>query len=163
MENTLDTMPEQETLAPVSETVEQSTQEEPTTPATPQDQLTALVNRRMGEFNVKISHADLKYVKNAIHQKIEWKGPNEAYLVIMTVLTLDNALQVMDPKQMEPIQIALPASTIESLNFFLTKITGKGIDSAQKLFSISMMFRPAMEAIRKIDEEIKVLEAEVKN
>lgn len=162
MENTLDTVPEQEVLAPVSETVEQPTQEEPT-PATPQEQLDALIRRRMGEFSVKINHADLKYVKNTIHQKIEWKGPNEAYLVIMAVLTIDNVLQEMDPKKTEQVQIALPSSTIESLNFFLTKVTGKGIDSAQKLFSISMMFRPAMEAIRKIDEEIKVLEAELKN
>ena len=163
MENTLDTAPEQEVLAPVSETVEQATEETSTSPATPQEQLDALINRRMGEFSVKISHVDLKYVKNAINQKIEWKGPNEAYLVIMTILTIDNVLQEMDPKKTEQVQISLPSSTIESLNFFLTKVTGKGMESAQKLFSISMMFRPAMEAIRKIDEEIKVLEAELKN
>lgn len=163
MENTLDLAPDQEVLAPVSETVEQPTEETSTSPATPQEQLDALINRRMGEFSVKINHVDLKYVKNAINQKIEWKGPNEAYLVIMTLLTIDNVLQEMDPKKTEQIQISLPSSTIESLNFFLTKVTGKGMESAQKLFSISMMFRPAMEAIRKIDEEIKVLEAELKN
>ena len=130
-------------------------------PVTPQDQLNQLINRRTGEFEVRINHADLKFLKNTINQKVEWKGPNEAYLIIMSVLTLDNTLQAMDPKDSTPIKIQLPASTIESINFFLTKISGKGIESAQRLFSVSMMFRQSMEAIRKIDEEINLLKAEL--
>lgn len=132
-----------------------------TVPLTPQEQLTQLINRRTGEFEVRINHADLKFLKNTINQKVEWKGPNEAYLVIMSVLTMDNTLQAMDPKEATPVKIKLPASTIESINFFLTKIGGKGIDSAQRVFSVSMMFRQSMEAIRKIDEEINLLKSEL--
>ena len=64
---------------------------------------------------------------------------------------------------MEPTLIKLPASTIESINFFLTKISGKGIESAQKLFSISMMFRQSMEVIKKMDQEIEQLKNEMKS
>jgi len=143
-----------------AEPVELAVAAEETQP-TQMDPLSELINRRMGEFDVKINHADLKYIKNSINSKIEWKGANEAYLVIMSILTIDNALEAMDPKKMEPTVIKLPASTIESINFFLSKITGKGIESAQRLFSISMMFRQPVEVLRKLDEEISVLKKEV--
>jgi hypothetical protein len=67
----------------------------------------------------------------------------------------------MDPKSVEAIQIHLPSSTIETINFFLNRITGKGLDSAQKLFSISMMLRQPIEALKKLDNEIETLRAEV--
>lgn len=148
MEDTLNTTDAVDTV---------STEVEMQEPQAPLDPLSELINRRMGEFDVRINHADLKYVKNSINSKVEWKGPNEAYLVIMSILTIDNALESMDPKKMEPTIIKLPASTIESINFFLTKITGKGIESAQKLFSISMMFRQSMEALKKMDQQIEQL------
>jgi hypothetical protein len=153
----------EETLNTAEPTEMVAAAEEQPTPEVQQDPLSALINRRMGEFDVKINHADLKYVKNSINSKVEWKGPNEAYLVIMSILTIDNALDVLDPKKMEPTLIKLPASTIESINFFLTKISGKGIESAQKLFSISMMFRQSMEVIKKMDQEIEQLKNEMKS
>jgi hypothetical protein len=131
------------------------------TPLTPTDHLAALTSRRNGEFELKMSHADVKAIKNAINQKIEWKGPNEAYLVIMTVLTLDSVLEGMNPKEALPVSVRVPAATIESINFFLTKITGKGLDSAQRLFSTAMQLRQAVEAIRILDEEIKTLKSEL--
>jgi hypothetical protein len=148
MEETLNTTETAETV---------STEVEMQEPQAPLDPLSELINRRMGEFDVRINHADLKYVKNSINSKVEWKGPNEAYLVIMSILTIDNALEALDPKKMEPTIIKLPASTIESINFFLNKITGKGIEPAQKLFSISMMFRQSMEALKKMDQQIEQL------
>lgn len=142
-----------------TESIVESTQ--PETVLTPKDQLNALINRRMGEFEVRTNRSTLKYLKNSLQQKIEWKGPNEAYLIIMALLSLDNVISDLDPKDDTPTIIKLPSSTIESINFFLTKITGTGIDSAQKLFSVSMMLRPTMEALRKLDEEIEVLKSEV--
>jgi hypothetical protein len=156
----------EETLNPTVDTVvEESnsqTEEKADTPMTPQEQLNALINRRMGQFDVKINYADLKYIKNSINSKVEWKGPNEAYLVVMALLTLDAALESMDPKKAEAEQIKLPASTIETINFFFTRITGKGIESAQKLFSITMQLRQPVETIKKLDQEIEVLQSELK-
>jgi hypothetical protein len=156
MEETLNTTETIEMTADVA------VNEEAQAPQTPQEQLSALVNRRMGEFDVRINYTDLKYVKNSINSKVEWKGPNEAYLVIMSILTIDNVLEALDPKKMEPTIIKMPASTIESINFFLNKTSGKGIEPAQKLFSISMMFRQSMETLKKLDQEIELLQAEIK-
>lgn len=147
------------------ETIDVVNETEPTNPApmTPEEQLTALAQRRTGVFPVKINYDSLKFLRNKLHQKVEWKGPNEAYLMIMSILTIDNALEGLDPKSSESTQVQLPASTIESVNYFLNRVTGTGLDSAQKLFSLSMMFRPAVEAMKKIDEEISTLEKELKN
>jgi len=127
----------------------------------PKDQLNDLIARRMGSFEVKINYADLKHLRNLVHQKLEWKGPNEAYLTIIALLTMDNALSGMDSKSSEQIKISLPSSVIESINFFLNKITGKGLDSAQRIFSLAMLFRPAIEAIKTLDNEIEHLKSEV--
>lgn len=161
MEETTVTQSESNVEVEATQAPQEELLTEPQAPATPEEQLNALINRRMGEFSVKISYPDLKYIKNTIQQKVEWKGPNEAYLVIISLLTIDNALQAMDPKSVEAIQIHLPSSTIESINFFLNRITGKGLDSAQKLFSISMMLRQPIEALKKLDNEIETLRAEV--
>lgn len=154
----------EETTVPQEEAAVEATtvSKEDTSPVTsPEDQLNALINRRMGEFEVKINYADLKYLKNTLNQKVEWKGPNEAYLTIISVLTLDNLLQSMDPKEVSPIKINMPASTIESVNFFLSRITGKGIEAAQRLFSLSMILRQPIAALKKIDEEIEALRKEL--
>ena len=155
MEETQNTIVEETTSTDqeISETTNEA-------PSTPQSQLNALLESRMGQFSVMAGVADLKYIKNAISQKVEFTGPNEAYLTIMAILSLENAIQDIEPKETSKVKVSLPASTIESINFFFSKISGKGLESAQRLFSVSMMFRPAMEAIRKLDEEIKVLKSE---
>lgn len=154
----------EETLTTPESTVvsEDSNRVEKTEPQTPQEQLNELVNRRMGQFDVRINYTDLKYIKNSINSKVEWKGPNEAYLIVMALLTIDAALESMDPKKAEAVQIKLPASTIESINYFLTKISGKGIESAQKIFSISMILRQPVETLKKLDQEIELLQSEIK-
>lgn len=123
-----------------------------------EDQRTELLSKRTaGRFAVNIRREDLKHLKNLIQNKIEWKGPNEAYLLIITTLTLAECLDSMDPKSSEAETIHLPATVIESINLLLNKVTGKGIDSAQKIFSFAMMLRPASEEIKKLDQELTLL------
>lgn len=147
------------TQTDVIETQESESSQEPQTPV---DVLNSLITARTGSFDLRIKYTDLKYIKNLMQSKIEWKGSNEAYLTIMTILTLSNALEQMDPKSTEAVQIKLPASTFEALNYFLNKVSGIGIDGAQKLFSATMILRPTLEALKKLDDEIEALKAELK-
>ncbi len=150
-----------ETLEP---TVTQENLPETDNSVAEKDPLGELISKRMGAFEIKITPADLKYIRNSMQSKIEWKGPNEAYLVIMAILTLNNALEGMDTSKTginAPVAIKLPSSTIESVSFFLNRITGTGLDSAQRLFGISMILRPSVEAIRKLDEEIEHLQKQL--
>lgn len=154
-------------VAELTETLEpQADQHEPAaepdqTPQTPEQVLSSLMNARTGQFDLKIKYADLKYLKNTMQAKVEWTGPNEAYLVIMTILTLSNALESLDPKSNDSAIVKLPASTFETLNYFLNKISGTGLDGAQKLFSATMILRPTLEAIKKLDKEIELLKNEL--
>jgi hypothetical protein len=129
---------------------------------TPQEQLEELIKTRTGEFEIQISYKDLKYIKNTLTQKLEWTGSNEAYLLIITQLAIDACLEDMDPRnELARVKTQLPSSAIETINYFFSKVTGKGIDSAQKLFAAAMQIRPALEAMKKLDEAIQSLREEI--
>jgi len=131
----------------------------------PQAELSELdkaVQARMGHFAINISPADLKYIKNLLNNKIEWKGPNEAYLMLMALLSISSELKERDSSSNERVQVQLPSTTLESINFFLNRVTGKGEESAHRLFAVSMLLRPAMEEIKKLDEIIEKLQSEEK-
>ena len=131
----------------------------------PQAELSELdkaVQARMGHFTINISPADLKYIKNLLNNKIEWKGPNEAYLMLMAILSISSELKERDSSSNERLQVQLPSTTLESINFFLNRVTGKGEESAHRLFAVSMLLRPAMEEIKKLDELIEKLQSEEK-
>jgi hypothetical protein len=139
---------------------ESETIENPTEPQSELSELDAMIQRRMGNFEVSISPADLKYIKNLLNNKVEWKGPNEAYLMLMSLLSLSSELKEVDDRSTERITLSLPSTTLESINFFIGRITGKGEESAHRLFAVSMLLRPAMEQIRVLDETIEKLKSE---
>ena len=125
-------------------------------------ELDMAIQARMGQFAITISPADLRYIKNLLNNKIEWKGPNEAYLMLMALLSISSELKERDSSSAERVQIQLPSTTLESINFFLTRVTGKGEETAHRLFAVSMLLRPAMEEIKKLDELIEKLQSEEK-
>lgn len=125
-------------------------------------ELDAAIQARMGHFPIEISPADLKYIKNLLNNKIEWKGPNEAYLMLMSLLSISSELKERDSQSNERVSIQLPSTTLESINFFLNRVIGKGEESAHRLFAVSMLLRPAMEQIKKLDEVIEKLQSEEK-
>jgi hypothetical protein len=97
-----------------------------------------------------------------LNNKIEWKGPNEAYLMLMALLSISSELKERDSSSNERLQVQLPSTTLESINFFLNRVTGKGEESAHRLFAVSMLLRPSMEEIKKLDETIEKLQSEEK-
>jgi hypothetical protein len=157
------TIEEQEVLIEdVQSELVQESEETDQSPEVDLSELDKAVQARMGHFTINISPVDLKYIKNLLNNKIEWKGPNEAYLMLMAVLSISAELKDRDTSSVERTQIQLPSTTLESINFFLNRVTGKGEESAHKLFAISMLLRPAMEEIKKLDETIEKLQSEEK-
>jgi hypothetical protein len=125
-------------------------------------ELDSAIQARMGHFQINISPADLKYIKNLLNNKIEWTGANEAYLMLMALLSISSELKEVDSSSNNRIRVSLPSTTLESINFFLNRVTGKGEESAHRLFAVSMLLRPAMEEIKKLDELIEKLQSEEK-
>ena len=157
-EETTTPIEEQEVLTAIQD--ETTSTEENTTPEL--SELDSAIQRRMGSFDLNISPSDLKYIKNLLNNKVEWKGPNEAYLILMSLVSLSSELKESDDRSTERKRISLPSTTLESINFFLSKITGKGEESAHRLFAVSMLLRPAMEEIKQLDETIERLQSEKK-
>jgi len=151
------TEPTQEVNPQITDAV---TQEEPQRPMTDAEMLEVLINLRTGNFNVTADLSELKYLKNSLNSRIEWKGPNEAYLAIISNLSLAQAISEVAPKT-GTVTVSLPSSVIESLNFFLTKVSGTGLDAAQKLFSAAMVLRQQIEEIKQLDEQIKLLQSKI--
>ena len=166
---------------PVTETAEvtESTESQPesSTESTDQEQsepdfnsmsasekFSYLGSRRMCNFKVTMTREDLKFIKNTLTGKVEWKGPNEAYLLIISFISIDGVLQHLDQKNAkQPVEFELSSAAIESISHFLTRVTGKGVESAQRLFAISMLLRPAMEKIRSLDTQIEQVKSELKS
>lgn len=160
MENTENTV-EQEVIKTEEPTAEVEAPQEQA-PQTKEEQLNTLISKRMGAFDVQISYADLKYIRNSLNGKVEWSGPNEAYLVVISILSLDSLLKDLDQKKPnEPVKLPINSSVIESIHYFLKKVKGTGLDSAQRLFGITMLFRQQLEQIKKLDSEIQLLQNEL--
>ena len=116
--------------------------------------LEELKSERAGSFDVNVTYSELKYVRNTLN-KVEWTGQNEAYLLLITLAALNDALSTLDQSSIAKSKVSLPAASIESINFFLSRVSGKGPDHAQKLFSSAMVFRPALEKMKELDLKIK--------
>lgn len=122
---------------------------------TPKEKLKELSTQRMGKFKVSLSVADAKYIRNLLDRS-EWKGPQQAYLLVISKLEMSQICQEL--KELDPNlshSVDLSSAAIESISFFMNGSTGKGENSAQRLFAASMLLRPAIGEINKIDTQIE--------
>lgn len=141
------------------DTAEDTKSVDNTAKLSPEDQLSELQKKRMGSFEVEMSHADATYFRNVL-QKSEWKGPQQAYLLVIAKAELDNVvISLGQGSKDQRHKVELSSAVIESLNFFLNNKIGKGVDSANKLFYASMVLRPSMIEISGIDNKIKEIQA----
>ena len=107
-------------------------------PDSPEGKLEPLHVSRMGNFKIQAAFSEIKYFRNMLN-KVEWTGSNEAYLVALSSASLDSTLSMLDSKNLNRLEVELPSAVIEALNYFMSKVTGKGRDSANKLFSSTMV------------------------
>lgn len=114
-----------------------------------------LKTKRMGSFKVGISHGDAVYYRNIL-DKSEYVGPQQAYLLVVAKSEMSQICNILKEKDKNSRwEVGITSATIESLGFFMNKYVGKGSDSATKLFTASMLLRPVMAEINKIDEILK--------
>ena len=113
-----------------------------------------LRKKRMGTFKVGISYGDAVYYRNLLN-KSDFTGPQQAYLLVVAKTELSQICEALKEKDKNTrYDVDLTSATIESIGFFMNRYVGKGSDSAMKLFTSSMLLRPIMGEINKIDEII---------
>jgi hypothetical protein len=146
---------EEVTNETVENTVEETVAEEPQRELTPEEQIYEdLKVKRMGKFVVGMGHGDATYFRNLL-DKSEYKGPQQAYLLIVAKAELSQVCEGLKGNdKTQRYEVELTSACIESVGFFMNNFTGKGSDSATKLFTASMLLRPAMGEINRLDEEL---------
>ena len=85
----------------------------------PAEKLAKLQADRMGNFKVTISYDDATYLRNLL-EKSEYKGPQQAYLLIISKLEMSQVcetLKGMDREMRHTVEIS--AAAIESMSFFI--------------------------------------------
>ena len=132
--------------------------ESPAAEASTEDKLKELQSKRMGTFKVDLSYLDAKYLRNMLDKTV-YKGPQQAYLLIISKLEMAQVCEVLknEGAKENRLPVDLTSATIESISFFMNQKEGTGADSAQRLFAASMVLRPAIEQINKLDQEISNL------
>lgn len=121
-----------------------------------------LISERMGKFGINLSIKDVVYFRNLLN-KSEFSGSREAYLLLVATAEITSVIDFLkNSKNENTVTIELTAATIESLNYFIEKKTGTGFDSAQKLFSASMILRQAVIKLRELDEKLQTIKKDQK-
>jgi hypothetical protein len=126
--------------------------------------LESLINKRLNShYPIVFKPTDLKYLKNLISEKFEWEGPDQAYLLLISDLYLDQLVKSSDLKKDEATKYEFSSQVLESINFILKRIKGTGKYSANRLFSISMILRKVINEINLLDSEIAELRKKLEN
>ena len=142
----------QETTSPAQSNLNEETKE-----LTPEEKLSELQARRMGTFKVELTHSDATYFRNTLDKSV-YRGPQQAYLLIISKLEISQVCEFLKSENKESRHsVDITAATIESVSYFLNNREGTGADSAQKLFAASMVLRPAIGEINRLDSEIEEL------
>jgi len=149
-------LPEQEVAETSNET---QSDEQSTLVEDPKSELEKLIELRTGLFDLNLEIEDLKWLKNTCNSKFEFKGPNEAFMLINAYLGLDAAIQnATATKNKKATAIKLSAATIEALAVLVNRYSGAGIAAAQKIFRVAVAFQQPISIMRELDSQIKAIE-----
>jgi len=142
--------------APVEVKTEEQPKEEKE--LTPEETLEKLKDfRKNGSISLEVNYSDFKKIRNTFKNDIPWEGPNQAYLLTILMLGLEAGLSMMDPKSDKSQKVPLKNDSIESIAFFLNKVTGKNSHSAQNSLGMFFALQQAITQLKQIDQEIASL------
>jgi len=148
-----------------------STQEEITNETAPEveekevsleEQLKQLVDfRRNGNVTFEMTYDQFKRLRNVFKNDIPWKGPNQAYLLSVLMLNLEQTLSTLDPKDSEVKKISVRNDSVEAMSVFLNSIEGKSSHSAQLSLGMFLTIQQGISQLQSIDTQIKQLEEQL--
>lgn len=114
--------------------------------------------RKNGNVTLDITYSAFKYIRNTFKNKIKWIGPNQAYLLCVLNMNMEQALSTMDTKSTEAQKVALRNDSIEAISVFINDISGDNYHSAQNNLSMFLQIQNAISQLQSIDKQISDLE-----
>lgn len=145
-------------------TTEDSTQDAdvPEEEVSPEDRLEQLKHfRKNGSISISITPSDFKFVRNSFRDKIEWKGPNEAYLLNILNMGLNAAMSQFEDKNPKEQNIQISNSSIEIMNRLQHRIIGKNSHTALTYMGLFGLVNNCAGQLGAIDDEVNKLKAEL--
>ena len=127
-----------------------------------EEQLKQLLDfRRNGNVTFEMTYDQFKRLRNVFKNDIPWKGPNQAYLLSVLMLNLEQTLSTLDPKDNEVKKIGLRNDSVEAMSVFLNSIEGKSSHSAQLSLGMFLTIQQGIAQLQSIDAQIKQLEEQL--
>lgn len=128
----------------------------------PEERLEQLKHfRKNGHVAIKITPADFKFIRNSFRDKVEWQGPNEAYLLNILNMGLNAASAQFAEKNKEEQDIQISNSSIEIMNRLQHRIGGKNSHSALTHMGLFGLVNNCASQLGAIDNEINKLKVEL--
>lgn len=121
-------------------------------------ELEKLTQKRTGFWQLNLQEPDVKWIKNACNKNFEFNGPNEAFMLMSCFLGFSAAHARMNPgSEAENHPCVVQASAVEACAYFMNRVTGNNVESAQRVFRIAMALNPIIMEMRKLDDQIQAL------
>jgi len=156
--------PVEETLNSETNNNDNIVEEAPEKEVSPEEQLEQLKQfRKNGSVTLEMTHSQFKKMRNVFKNDISWKGPNQAYLLSILMLNLEQALSSMDPKEENEQRVALRNDSIEAMSVFVNSIEGKSSHSATLSLGMFLSIQQAISQLQSVDSQIKSLEDSLKS
>lgn len=130
----------------------------------PEERLQQLKHfRTNGGISINVSYNDFKFIVNTFRDKVEWKGPNEAYLLMILNMGLNNAMAQFEEKKSktEEQMIQISNSSIEFMNRFQHRISGKNSHAAGNYMGLFGVVSHCTSQLESVDKEIESLKDEL--
>jgi hypothetical protein len=152
-----------EEVSTITDDEKQVSSDAPEEEITDEEKLKQLLEfRKNGNVSLDITYSSFKTIRNLFKNKISWKGPNQAYLLCVLMMNLEQALAGMDVKSTEPQKVALRNDSIEAISVFMNQIEGNNSMSAQNNLSMFLTIQQAIGQLQSIDNQITSLEEKLK-
>lgn len=155
----------QDDSAPTSENSSDIVKEEPKEEVKELTLLETLQDRlNNGKFVCEMSFKTLKHIRSFLLSKAVYKGHQEAIYLAGAMFAIESTIAVQGSvslKETEQIRgFQLPASTIQIINYFLSKIEGTGYNSVETYLAMVAPIGNTMKKIGEIQTQIDELQKE---
>ena len=119
--------------------------------------------RKNGNVTLDTTYSSFKLIRNTFKNKVSWTGPNQAYLLCVLNMNMEQALAAMDTASTESQTVSLRNDSIEAMSVFINQISGDNYHSAQTNLGMFLQVQQAISQLQSIDKQIKELEAKIEN
>jgi hypothetical protein len=114
-----------------------------------------------GSLTLSVTKTGFKFLVNSFKNKIEWTGPNDAYMLNIIAMSLNSILygdKYKNASHDEKIEVDIPITVCRMMLYFQNRFSGKGQSSALDYYRyVFSTLGQAANQIKELDDKINEL------